>query len=84
MKCKGCGYWNRIEVNKLFIQQETNESKVRVFIPYYEPLKTETCKKCKSVIVEPKELIRIVKKNEHLMVRGYIVTVTRRLEIYQV
>jgi len=31
-------------------------------IPMYEPLKTETCKKCKKVIAEPKELIRIVKQ----------------------
>jgi hypothetical protein len=31
------------------------------YTPMYKPLKTETCKKCKSVIAEPKELIRIVK-----------------------
>jgi hypothetical protein len=62
MKCKSCGYWNRIEVNKLFIEQETSESKVKVFIPYYEPLRTETCKKCKSVIAEPNGLIRIMRE----------------------
>jgi hypothetical protein len=29
----------------------------------YEPLKTETCKKCGKVIAEPKEPIRITKSN---------------------
>ena len=62
MKCSNCGHWNRIEVNKLFIEQETSEPEVKVIIPMYEPLKTETCKKCKSIIAEPKELIRIAKK----------------------
>ena len=61
MKCPNCGFWNRIEVNKLLIEQETSEPKVKAFVPMYEPLKTETCKKCKSVIAEPKELIRIKK-----------------------
>jgi hypothetical protein len=41
MKCKTCGYWNRIEVNKLFIEQETSKPEVKVLIPYYEPLKVE-------------------------------------------
>jgi hypothetical protein len=60
MKCKACSQWNRIEVNKLFIEQANPEPKVKVLIPMYEPLKVERCKKCKSVIAEPKELIRIV------------------------
>jgi RNase P subunit RPR2 len=33
-------------------------------IPIYEPLKAYTCKKCGKVIVEPKELIRIVKSSQ--------------------
>lgn len=45
MKCKTCGYWNRIEVKKLFIEQETNDPEVKVIIPYYEPLRVEPCKK---------------------------------------
>jgi RNase P subunit RPR2 len=61
MKCKTCGHWNRIEVDKIFIEQPTPEPKVEALIPMYEPLKTETCKKCGSLIAEPKELIRIVK-----------------------
>jgi len=65
IKCKACGFWNRIEVNKLFIEQPTSEPKVKAYIPMYEPLKTETCKKCGKVIAEPKELIRIVKGESH-------------------
>jgi len=61
MKCKACGQWNRIEVNKLFVEQETSEQKVKALIPMYEILKTETCKKCGKVIAETKELIRIIK-----------------------
>jgi hypothetical protein len=59
MKCPSRGHWNRIPVNKIFIEQPTSESKVKAYIPMYEPLKTETCKKCKSVIAEPRELVRI-------------------------
>ena len=62
MKCPNCGFWNRIEVNKLFVEQETSEHEIKAFIPMYEVLKVETCKKCKSVIAKPKELIRIVKR----------------------
>jgi len=61
MKCPKCGYWNRIDANKLFIEQETKEPKVKAYIPLYKPLKTETCKRCGQIIAEPKELIRIMK-----------------------
>jgi len=60
MKCKACGHWNRINVEKRFMEQEISESKVKAFAPMYEPLKIEKCKKCKTIIGEPKELIRIV------------------------
>jgi hypothetical protein len=33
MKRKACGYWNRIEVNKLFIEQETSEPKAKAICP---------------------------------------------------
>jgi hypothetical protein len=39
LRCKFCGYWNRVPVNKIFIEQETSEPKVKVFNPMYEPLK---------------------------------------------
>jgi len=61
MNCKSCGYWNRIELEKRFIEQPSPEPKVMVLIPMYEPPKTETCRKCKTLIAEPKELIRILK-----------------------
>jgi len=61
MKCKACGHWNRIEVEKVLFEPECPEPKVKVFIPMYLPLRTETCKKCNAVIAESKELIRIVK-----------------------
>jgi len=61
MKCPKCGYWNRIDANKLFIEQETKEPKVKVFLPSYLPLKTAMCSKCGHVIAEERELIRIVK-----------------------
>jgi predicted nucleic-acid-binding Zn-ribbon protein len=61
IKCPKCGHWNRIEVNKLFVERETSEPKVKAYIPTYEAVKVETCRKCKNIIAEPKELIRIAK-----------------------
>jgi len=61
MKCSSCGHWNSVQVNKIFIEQPSSESKVRVLIPMYEPLETSKCEKCGKVIAEPKELIRIIK-----------------------
>ena len=63
MKCKTCGHWNRIDVNKIFIEQPTPEPKVKALIPMYEPLKTETCKRCGKLIAQLRELIRIVKEH---------------------
>ena len=61
MKCPHCGSWNKIQVNKIFLDQETSEPKVKAFIPMYPPLREETCKKCGSLIAEPREFIRILK-----------------------
>jgi len=61
MKCSSCGYWNRIPVNKIFIEQPTSEPKVKAYIPMYEPLEVVKCKKCRKIIAEPKELIRIMR-----------------------
>ena len=65
MKCPSCGYWNRVPVNKIFIEQNIQEPKVKVFIPMYKPLQVSKCERCGKVIAEPKELIRIVKGNHH-------------------
>ncbi len=59
MKCPRCSEWNRILVDKFFIEQPSKESKVQILIPMYKPLKTEKCGKCGKIIAEPKELIRI-------------------------
>ena len=64
MKCKVCGYWNRVPVNKVFIEQNSPEPKVMVMIPMYKPLEISRCKKCGKTIAEPKELIRIVRGNK--------------------
>jgi hypothetical protein len=61
MKCS-CGHWNRVSVNKVFIEKNSPEPKVKAYIPMYEPLETAKCKKCGKIIAEPKELIRIQKK----------------------
>jgi predicted nucleic-acid-binding Zn-ribbon protein len=64
MKCKNCGHWNRIEVEKVLFNPDSQEPKVKVFLPSYLPLKTEKCAKCGYTIAEEKELIRIVKKSK--------------------
>jgi RNase P subunit RPR2 len=66
MKCSSCGHWNRIPVDKIFLEQPSpiDPNKVRVMIPMYEPLEVSMCKKCGKVIAEPRELIKIVRKNE--------------------
>jgi hypothetical protein len=62
MKCSGCGHWNRVPVNKIFIEQNSPEPKVKAYVPMYEPLEVTKCKKCGKVIAEAKELIRIQRK----------------------
>ncbi len=62
MKCSHCGHWNRVPASKIFIEQNTSDSKVKAYIRVYEPLEVVKCKKCGKVIAEPKELIRIVKR----------------------
>ena len=50
--------------NKIFIEQNTIEPKVKAMIPMYEPLEVTKCEKCSKIITEPKELIRIQKKHQ--------------------
>jgi len=61
MKCRSCGHWNKIAVDKIFVEQPTPEPKVKAYVPMYNPLQLFKCKKCGEVIAKPKELIRIVK-----------------------
>jgi len=64
MHCQTCGHWNRVPVNKVFVEQDSPEPKVKVFIPMYLPLQVSKCEKCGEVIAQPKELIKIVKSAE--------------------
>jgi hypothetical protein len=50
-------------VNKVVVEQNSPEPKVKVFIPMYEPLQVSKCEKCGKTIAQPKELIEIVKKS---------------------
>ena len=62
VKCRNCGNWNRIEVEKIFLNAGISESKLKIFLPAYLPLKTEKCSKCNQVIVKEKGIIQ-TKKN---------------------
>ena len=64
LKCSNCGHWNRVPASKIFIEQNTSDSKVKAYIQVYEPSEVVKCKKCGKAIAEPKELIRIVKKSQ--------------------
>ena len=48
-------------MKKVFLEPESSEPKIKVFVPMYMPLKLENCKKCGRLIAQPKELIRIKK-----------------------
>ena len=51
-------------MNKVLVEQDSSEPKVKVFIPMYLPLQASKCEKCGEVIAQPKELIKIVKSAE--------------------
>jgi hypothetical protein len=70
MKCSGCGHWNRVSVNKIFLEQHSPEPKVKVMIPMYMPLQISKCKKCDKIIAKPKELKRKQKPKNNLWNRG--------------
>jgi len=57
MRCSNCGHWNRVPVNKHFIEQPSPEPKVKVIIPMYEPLETSKCEKCGNVLPDLKKRI---------------------------
>lgn len=45
------------------LNPDSQEPKVQVFLPSYLPYKEEKCSKCGQVIVDKKELKRILKKS---------------------
>jgi len=51
---------NRVPVNKIFLEQNSIEPKVKVFITMYKLLEVTRCEKCGKVTAKPKELVRIV------------------------
>jgi RNase P subunit RPR2 len=61
MKCRECGHWNSFPANKIFIEQATSEPKVKACMPMYDPLEVVRCKKCGTILAEPRTLIRIVR-----------------------
>jgi len=63
MKCSSCGHWNKISVNKIFVEQKSPEPKVKALSPMYKPLENAKCEKCGEKIAQPKELIRIQRRN---------------------
>ena len=63
MRCPACGHQDRVQVNKVMVEQSSAEAKVKVFIPMYEPLQVSKCEKCGKIIAQRKELIRIVKRS---------------------
>jgi len=60
--CQDCGHWNRVPVDKVFVEQNTSEPKVKAYIPMYNPIQVSTCEKCGKIIAQPKELVRIMKR----------------------
>lgn len=54
MECSKCDNWNRIEVGKVPFNPDSQEPKVKVFLPSYLPLKTENCSKYGHTIAEEK------------------------------
>ncbi len=63
LKCS-CGKWNNIHAQKVMIHMDNDEPKMEVFVPAYLPIETQVCAKCKCVIAEPKELIKITKESK--------------------
>jgi len=57
IKCKNCGNWNTIGVEKIFFNSGTSDSKLKVFLPAYVPMKTEKCSKCNQIIAKEKAII---------------------------
>jgi hypothetical protein len=62
MKCRNCGNYNILEVKEIFLNADSSESKLKVFLPVYMPLKTENCYKCNQILATEKWIFRI-KKN---------------------
>jgi hypothetical protein len=49
LRCKFCGYWNRVPVNKVLVEQDSPEPKVKIMVPMYMPIEVMKCSKCGGV-----------------------------------
>jgi len=58
IKCSSCGHWNRVPVNKIFLEQPSPELKVKVLIPMYEPLEVSKCNKCGKARAKKRDYFR--------------------------
>jgi hypothetical protein len=63
IKCS-CGKWNNIHTQKVMVHLDNDKPKMDVFVPAFLPLEIQVCAKCKCVIAEPKELIKITKDSK--------------------
>jgi len=52
IKCKNCGTWNIVHVEKIFLNTGAFDSKLKIFLPAYLPLKNEKCSKCSQIIAQ--------------------------------
>jgi hypothetical protein len=71
MKCS-CSKWNNIRAKTIMLKLDNQEPKVEVFLPAYLPIETPACKKCKTEIANPKEIIRIVRSEPKKSVKKVV------------
>jgi phage FluMu protein Com len=57
VKCRKCGNWNVLDVEKIFLNAGNSDSGLKVFLPGYLPSRTEKCSKCNQVIAKGKRII---------------------------
>ena len=60
IKCTQCGHWNRIEVEKVMLNPDSQKPQAKIYLPTYLLQKTEVCLKCKAVFAEKDEATRII------------------------
>jgi len=59
IQCPQYGHWNRVPANKIFIEQNSSEPKVKVLIPMYKPLEVVKCRNAEKLWRNPNEQIVI-------------------------
>lgn len=53
----------RVQINKIFIEQNSPEPKVKILIPMYEPLEVSKCEECGKVKLNLEKKIEYSKAN---------------------